>query len=144
MVAAGHGVESYSSLRNDRSWQHSQGKRIHGSLAQFPGPAHFHNHTGVAERLAIPKTAQLEMRESNMTDSKTTSSPVFRHGTIAAILCLATFAITARGFAQGPSAPRANQSQGTQTTPLPLSGRNAQNGSVIVVEAPIAGTTTSV
>ena len=79
-----------------------------------------------------------------MNGGKTRIAPIFRQGGIAAILCLATFAITARGFAQGPSAPRASQSQGTQTTPLPLSGRNAQNGSVIVVEAPIAGTTTSV
>jgi outer membrane protein TolC len=61
---------------------------------------------------------------------------------IAALLCLAAFAVTVPGFAQGP--PRPNPSQGTQTNPLPLSGRNGQNGSVIAVESPIAGTTNSV
>ncbi|MGA2051041.1 MAG: hypothetical protein ABSG96_25390, partial [Terracidiphilus sp.] len=35
-------------------------------------------------------------------------------------------------------------SQSTQPTPLPLSGRSGQSGSVTAVEAPIAGTTTSV
>src|SRR5258708_19464207 len=84
------------------------------------------------------------MREFIMTDSKTRIAPIFRVGGIAAAICLLMCAIAARGFAQGPSAPRASQSQGTQTTPLPLSGRNGQNGSVIVVEAPIAGTTTNV
>jgi len=79
-----------------------------------------------------------------MNDSRTKNSPIFRIGGILAIICLITFAITACGFAQGLGAPRSNQSQGTQTTPLPLSGRNGQNGSVVAVETPIAGTTNSV
>jgi outer membrane protein TolC len=43
-------------------------------------------------------------------------------------------------LAQAPS----SQSQHTLATPLPLSGRGGQNGSVTAVEAPIAGTTDSV
>src|SRR5260370_33757397 len=82
------------------------------------------------------------MRNLDMNDSKTKTSRSFRIGGIHAILCLGTFVFATRSFAQG--APRANQSQSTQATPLPLSGRNAQNGSVIAVESPIAGTTTSV
>jgi outer membrane protein TolC len=113
-------------------------------LAQFSGLAHFHRHIGVAERLAIPKTAQLETRESTMNDSKTRNAPIFRIRCIAATIWLIAFAVATRGFAQGPAAPRSNQSQGTQTTLLPLSGRNAQTGSVIAVESPIAGTTNSV
>ncbi|MCU1341422.1 MAG: hypothetical protein JWN92_845, partial [Candidatus Acidoferrum typicum] len=73
-----------------------------------------------------------------MNDSKTKNAPIFLIRRFAATICLITFAVATRGFAQGPSAPRSNQSQGTQTTPLPLSGRNAQNGSVIAVESPIA------
>jgi outer membrane protein TolC len=44
-------------------------------------------------------------------------------------------------IAQGPS--QSSQSH-TQATPLPLSGRGGQTGSVTAVEAPIAGTTNSV
>src|SRR5580700_5586205 len=44
--------------------------------------------------------------------------------------------------AQGPS--QSGQSQHTQATQLPLSGRGGQSGSVTAVEAPIAGTTNSV
>ena len=51
-----------------------------------------------------------------------------------AILCLGTLLVTSR-----PS-----QSQSTQATPLPLSGRAGQSGSVTAVESPIAGTTNSV
>src|SRR3984893_14211446 len=79
-----------------------------------------------------------------MIDSKTKNAPIFWVRRIAATICLMSFALTIRGFAQGPSAPRSNQSQGTQTTPLPLAGRSAQNGSVLAVESPIAGTTNSV
>ena len=61
---------------------------------------------------------------------------------ITALLPIAAFAVTALGFAQG--SPRPNPSQGTQTNPLPLSGRSGQSGSVMAVESPIAGTTTSV
>jgi outer membrane protein TolC len=60
----------------------------------------------------------------------------------AAIFCLATVGIATRSFAQG--APPANQSQNPQANPLPLSGRAGQNGSVTVVESPVAGTTNSV
>jgi outer membrane protein TolC len=41
-------------------------------------------------------------------------------------------------------ASRPSQAQSTEPTPLPLSGRAGQSGSVTAVEAPIAGTTTSV
>src|ERR1700680_1977013 len=77
-----------------------------------------------------------------MNNRKTKSAQIFRIGGTAAILFLGTFASATRGFAQGTS--RANQSQGTQANPIPLSGRAGQSGSVIAVESPIAGTTTSV
>jgi outer membrane protein TolC len=77
-----------------------------------------------------------------MNDSKTMTAPIVRIGGTAAILCLGTFVIATRGFAQGAS--RANQSQSTQASPLPLSGRAAQNGSVTAVESPVAGTANSV
>jgi outer membrane protein TolC len=77
-----------------------------------------------------------------MNDRKTRCSPIFRFAGIAAMFCVANFGIVTRASAQG--APRSNQSQGTQANPLPLSGRNGQNGSVVAVESPIAGTTTSV
>ncbi len=38
----------------------------------------------------------------------------------------------------------AGQSQGTQATPLPLSGRSQQGGSVTAIQSPVPGTTTSV
>jgi outer membrane protein TolC len=40
--------------------------------------------------------------------------------------------------------PTGAQTQSTQPIQLPLSGRNAQNGSVAAVESPVPGTTTSV
>ena len=52
----------------------------------------------------------------------------------AAILCLGTLLTLSR-----PA-----QSQAPKATPLPLSGRAGQSGSVTAVESPIAGTTTSV
>lgn len=52
----------------------------------------------------------------------------------AAIICMAILSIAARPL----------QSQTPQVTPLPLSGRAGQSGSVTAIEAPIAGTTTSV
>jgi len=79
-----------------------------------------------------------------MNDSKNKNVPIFRMSGIATAICLIAFAITTRGFAQGPTASRSNQSQGTQAAPLPLSGRSGQNGSVAAVESPIPGTTTSV
>lgn len=75
-------------------------------------------------------------------NKKTMSTRIFRIGGTAAIFCLGTFASATPGFAQGAS--RANPSQGTQANPIPLSGRAGQSGSVIAVESPIAGTTTSV
>ena len=81
------------------------------------------------------------MRDFYMNDANSKNSPKIQFPGVAALLCLAALAITAPGFAQGLSRP--TSSQGTQTTPLPLSGRG-QNGSVVAVEAPIAGTTTSV
>ena len=77
-----------------------------------------------------------------MNDRKTRIGPVLRIGRTVAIFGLGTFVIAPLGFAQG-LAPQ-NQSQHTQADPLPLSGRVGQNGSVIAVEAPIAGTTNSV
>lgn len=55
-------------------------------------------------------------------------------------VCFVTFGVPAIGLAQAPS----NQAQHSAASPLPLSGRGAQNGSVTAVEAPIAGTTNSV
>ena len=75
-----------------------------------------------------------------MNDKKT--ARIVRSGGTTAILCLGMFIVASRGFAQG--APRANQSQTTQANPLPLSGLTGLNGSVIAVESPVAGTTTSV
>jgi outer membrane protein TolC len=75
----------------------------------------------------------------NVANAKNSLKIQFRG--VAALLGLTALAITTAGFAQGP--PRPSSSQGTQATPLPLSGRG-QNGSVIAVETPIAGTTTSV
>src|SRR6267378_692486 len=77
-----------------------------------------------------------------MNNRVTKSAQIFRVGGTAAILCLGIFVFANRSFAQG--APRPNQSQGTQANPLPLSGRSGQSGSVVAVESPIAGTTTSV
>jgi outer membrane protein TolC len=58
------------------------------------------------------------------------------------ILLLATLALPDRAFAQ--AGPPAGQSEGTQATPLPLSGRTGQNGSVKAAQSPVPGTTTSV
>jgi hypothetical protein len=69
-----------------------------------------------------------------MNDRKTKAVPVCRIVEVAAILCIGTVFI----------ASRPSQAQSTQATTLPLSGRTGQSGSVTAVEAPIAGTTTSV
>jgi outer membrane protein TolC len=72
-----------------------------------------------------------------MNPSNTYRIPILSLAASAAIVCLATFVI--------PSpAQSAAQQQHTLATPLPLSGRGGQNGSVTAVEAPIAGTTNSV
>jgi len=65
---------------------------------------------------------------------KTEAALLCRIVEVAAILCLGS------SF----SALRPAQSQTPQATPLPLSGRAGQSGSVTAVESPIPGTTTSV
>src|ERR1700687_2309286 len=82
------------------------------------------------------------MRKFDMNDGKTKNALLHRIGAIVTVLFLGTLVSTIRVYAQGAS--ESNQSQGTQTNPLPLPGRNGQSGSVITVEAPIAGTTNSV
>jgi len=69
-----------------------------------------------------------------MNHRKTTTTPILRMRVPAVVLCLGTLFILSR----------AAQSQTPQATPLPLSGRTGQSGSVTAVESPIAGTTTSV
>lgn len=69
-----------------------------------------------------------------MNHRKTTTAPIFRMRVLGAILCLGTLFIL----------PRPDRSQAPQATPLPLSGRSGQSGSVTAVESPIPGTTTSV
>src|SRR5579863_2502820 len=61
--------------------------------------------------------------------------------TIAEIFFLGALVFANGAFAQGP--PQ-TQAQGTQATPLPLSGKTGQNGSVKTTQAPVPGTTTSV
>ncbi len=59
------------------------------------------------------------------------------------VLCTAAilvFASCARAQFGGTPA----SSQSTPVTPLPLSGRTSQNGSVVPVQTPVPGTTTSV
>jgi hypothetical protein len=69
-----------------------------------------------------------------MNHRKTKTTQVCRIDEAAAILCLGILFIL--------SCPA--QSQNPQVTPLPLSGRSGQSGSVTAVESPIPGTTTSV
>ena len=69
-----------------------------------------------------------------MINRKTKAAPVCWIAQVAAILCLGALFIS----------PHSAQSQSAQPTPLPLSGRSGQSGSVTAVESPIAGTTTSV
>src|SRR5579872_1166638 len=73
---------------------------------------------------------------------KVKSVQIVRIAGFAAIYVLTAFLFVPQGFAQlgAPS----TQSQPAQATPLPLSGRAGQNGSVAAVETPVAGTTTSV
>jgi outer membrane protein TolC len=58
---------------------------------------------------------------------------------IALLACVGTFALPTQASAQSAAQP-----QHTQATPLPLSGRAGNSGSVTAIEAPIAGTTNSV
>jgi outer membrane protein TolC len=76
-----------------------------------------------------------------MNHSKTGNTSSLLIAVIMFAAFIATFALPAQSFAQGPSQ---NQTQHTLATPLPLSGRAGGNGSVTAVEAPIAGTTNSV
>jgi len=66
-------------------------------------------------------------------------SPALCRGAI--IVLIGAITVAPRAVAQGPAQP--NQSH-AQASPLPLSGRAGQNGSVTAIEAPIAGTTNSV
>jgi outer membrane protein TolC len=77
-----------------------------------------------------------------MNHSKTKIAPILTIAAIALLACLGTFALPSQASAQGPSQP--NQTQHAQATPLPLSGRAGNSGSVTAIEAPIAGTTNSV
>lgn len=72
-----------------------------------------------------------------MNRSKPKVTPILSAAGAALAVCLGTVVL-----AQGPSQP--GQTQHTLATPLPLSGRGGQSGSVTAVEAPIAGTTNSV
>jgi outer membrane protein TolC len=69
-----------------------------------------------------------------MNHGKTKIAIILRMRVTGAILCLGTLFIPSHKV----------QSQIPQVTPLPLSGRAGQSGSVTAVESPIAGTTTSV
>ena len=77
-----------------------------------------------------------------MNHSKPINKPINYLVGTAVASCLATFAVPSRALAQGP--PQSSQQQHTLATQLPLSGRTGSNGSVIAIEAPIAGTTNSV
>jgi outer membrane protein TolC len=77
----------------------------------------------------------------NHSKTKTKTAPNSSIATGAIIACLAALPLALSAAAQAPSS---GQSQRSQATPLPLSGRSGQNSSVTAVEAPIAGTTNSV
>jgi outer membrane protein TolC len=77
-----------------------------------------------------------------MNHSKTKNTTILTLAGTTVIFCLGTFAAPTQSSAQGPSQP--NSSQHAQATPLPLSGRAGNSGSVTAIEAPIAGTTNSV
>jgi outer membrane protein TolC len=74
-----------------------------------------------------------------MNQSKIQIAPVFPLAAIALLACIGAFAFSTQASAQS-----AAQTQHTQATSLPLSGRPGNNGSVTAIEAPIAGTTNSV
>jgi hypothetical protein len=103
-------------------------------LAELPWLAHYHAGAWLAQCLAIPKAAQLRTGYLDMNHRKKETAPGFRMRGTGAIVCLGTLFITSHS----------GISQATQATPLPLSGRAGQSGSVTAVETPIAGTTTSV
>ncbi|MGP8260658.1 MAG: TolC family protein [Acidobacteriaceae bacterium] len=77
-----------------------------------------------------------------MNHSKIKIVPILSIAAIALLACLGSFALPTQALAQGPS--QANAAQHAQATPLPLSGRAGNSGSVTAIEVPIAGTTNSV
>ena len=66
--------------------------------------------------------------------------PHSKSAPVLTIACLTTLMLALPAMAQAPT----SQTQRTQASPLPLSGRSGQNSSVTAIEAPIAGTTNSV
>jgi outer membrane protein TolC len=74
-----------------------------------------------------------------MNYSKIKIAPAFSIAAIALLACVGTFAFSTQSYAQSAAQP-----QHVQATPLPLSGRAGNSGSVTAIEAPIAGTTNSV
>jgi outer membrane protein TolC len=72
-----------------------------------------------------------------------TSIAVARYVSRSFVVCTAAILVFANcARAQFGGTPSASQS--TQVNPLPLSGRTSQNGSVVPVQTPVPGTTTSV
>src|SRR5262245_29489412 len=61
-----------------------------------------------------------------------------------AIFIIVILSISVNAFSQQQTGPTTITLQGTQATPLPISGRNPQTGSVTAVQSPVPGTTTSV
>jgi len=74
-----------------------------------------------------------------MNHSMSKIAPILSIATVAFLACMGTFAHPTQAFAQSAAQP-----QHTQATPLQLSGRPGNSGSVTAIEAPIAGTTNSV
>ena len=74
-----------------------------------------------------------------MIHSKIKIAPFLSIAELALVACLATIALPTEASAQSAAQP-----QHTLATPLPLSGRSGNSGSVTAIEAPIAGTTNSV
>jgi outer membrane protein TolC len=74
-----------------------------------------------------------------MNHSQTKVASILSIAALALAACLATIALPTQASAQSAAQP-----QHTLATPLPLSGRAGNSGSVTAIEAPIAGTTNSV
>jgi outer membrane protein TolC len=74
-----------------------------------------------------------------MNHSKIKIEPILTLAAIALLAYLGAFALPTQASAQSAAQP-----QHTLATPLPLSGRAGNSGSVTAIEAPIAGTTNSV
>ena len=69
-----------------------------------------------------------------MIHSKIKIAPFLSIAELALVACLATIALPTEASAQSAAQP-----QHTLATPLPLSGRSGNSGSVTAIEAPIAG-----